>query len=149
VILPPKTIAGVTQPSTLAAGMHITCAITGSHGVRCWGNQDLTVVREDGAGPHRRVHAGGGPGLRLRGQRRGVYCWGKNALGQLARPLDVTGERGGAAGRPRPRALPGRRRGGAGPRRRRPALRLGAATRPRWSRARTTSSPTPRSSAAP
>src|SRR5262249_41067958 len=68
---------------------HLTCALTDQHTVRCWGNQSYPVVKEDGTplGPVSLLALG--PTAACATLPDGVYCWGQNDLGELARPLTV------------------------------------------------------------
>lgn len=89
-ILPPTPIPDAAGARTLAAGVHLTCAVTAAAEVRCWGSRELTVTTESG-GPLREVGglALGGSGYGCASNPQGVYCWGKNDFGQLARPLNL------------------------------------------------------------
>jgi len=88
-VQPPRAVAGLSGVLALSAGLHLTCALLASRQVRCWGDQQYDVVKEDG-GPVAQVAAVAvGASFACASNPEGIYCWGKNAAGQLARPLDV------------------------------------------------------------
>jgi alpha-tubulin suppressor-like RCC1 family protein len=89
-IIAPAKMTGLTGVRALAAGQQQTCAVTAQQGVQCWGNQAFTVELEDGATPLGEVSLLSlGLGFGCAANPHGTYCWGKNDLGQLARPLTV------------------------------------------------------------
>jgi alpha-tubulin suppressor-like RCC1 family protein len=93
-VLPPLVVAEVRAPVGLAAGLHQTCAILPPQGtVRCWGNRDLEIHKDDGT-PAGAPLTGAtlvavGAGFGCAGSPEGIRCWGRNDFAQLARPLEV------------------------------------------------------------
>jgi alpha-tubulin suppressor-like RCC1 family protein len=106
--------SGVTD---VAVAYRFTCAVTGSGGVQCWGNNiagqlgDGTTVNRwtpvwvtGLVGGRGRIAAGGLHTCRMTAAG-GVQCWGYNAMGQLGdgtttnrrTPVDVTGLTSGVA----------------------------------------------------
>jgi hypothetical protein len=87
-VVPPRVMP-VHGVVALSAGTHLTCAVTTEHRVRCWGNQSYDVVKEDGSALAGVARVAVGSSFGCAATSEGVFCWGKNAAGQLARPLDV------------------------------------------------------------
>jgi alpha-tubulin suppressor-like RCC1 family protein len=98
-VVAPKVIDGVAA-TALAAGTHLTCALTPERQVRCWGNQAYGVVREDGSPLTGVLRLAVGSSFGCAATADTVYCWGKNAAGQLARPLDVDASARAVASQP-------------------------------------------------
>jgi alpha-tubulin suppressor-like RCC1 family protein len=86
---PPVKVGGLIGVRALAAGPHGTCALTGARQVRCWGNQTFDVVKEDGAVLEEVNGVSLGLTFGCASNPQGTFCWGKNDLGQLGRPLDL------------------------------------------------------------
>jgi len=102
-VLPPTPMGSIQNPRALAAGVNLSCAVTEASQIRCWGNRPGTILREAGeplTGVDR-VLVGNGFGCASHAD--GIFCWGQNDFGQLARPLDQGGSAVALL------ALPGRR----------------------------------------
>jgi alpha-tubulin suppressor-like RCC1 family protein len=88
-VVAPSFQSGLHGARALSAGTHLTCAITAGSGVRCWGNLSMTVLQEDGSPLAEVGQLAVGPQAACAANPRGVYCWGKNPQGQLARPVSL------------------------------------------------------------
>ncbi len=77
--------------TNIAAGLHATCGIAAAGRITCWGPREGVVARDDGQPLEGATAVAVGKGHACAGNATGVYCWGKNDQGQLARPL-ATGE---------------------------------------------------------
>jgi alpha-tubulin suppressor-like RCC1 family protein len=80
-------VVDIPPVSLLSAGTHQTCGLGLDGRVRCWGDRAFEVVRWDGTPLADAQLVSLGPRYGCAATRDGVYCWGKNELGQLARPL--------------------------------------------------------------
>lgn len=93
-VLAPTEVAITDRPIYLVAASEQTCAITLQKQVRCWGaggrdGERTVVVREDGAPLSEVSHVALGAGFGCAVRLDGIYCWGKNDFGQLARSLTL------------------------------------------------------------
>ena len=89
-VVKPQLVAGLEGAHSLAAGAYVTCAIVGSEGnVRCWGNRQQLVALADGSALSGASAIAVGDGFACAATDAGGFCWGSNAGGQLARPLEL------------------------------------------------------------
>ena len=89
-VVKPQLMSGVEDAHSLAAGAYVTCAIVGSQSnVRCWGNQQQWVTLADGSPLSGASAIAVGDGFACATTDAGGFCWGSNAGGQLARPLEL------------------------------------------------------------
>jgi len=88
-ILAPAKIPGLIVHA-LAAGPQGNCGITPDGHVRCWGRESFTVLKENGMPLDGVMALAMGLTFGCATNAQGTYCWGKNDLGQLARPLTLT-----------------------------------------------------------
>ena len=119
-----------TGALVLAAGVHQTCAVTGTDTtVRCWGNQDQAIRKDGGTGralPLTDVaDLALGADFGCAASPEGTHCWGKNDFGQLARPLTLSDSALAVCCAFRPQRLRWRGHRRADPRPGRAAVRLG------------------------
>ncbi len=88
-VVQPGFLGAQAGATTLSAGTHLTCALTPERRVRCWGNVSMTVQLEDGSPLGEVEDVAVGIEGACAGNPRGIYCWGGNPQGQLARPPEV------------------------------------------------------------
>lgn len=96
-VVPPRVIEVGGPAVSVEVGIQAACAVLESGGVSCWG--DLTgdgaeapgpVVKEDGTPLSGIKLLAGGSLAFCGGSPLGIFCWGNNKAGELARPPTVT-----------------------------------------------------------
>jgi alpha-tubulin suppressor-like RCC1 family protein len=105
--LVPRIVADGQGARALAAGAHLTCAITAARTLRCWGNQQETILRPDGTSLADVQAVALGTDYGCATNPQGVHCWGKNDFGQLAQPLTLADSATAVLSRPAAGALSG------------------------------------------
>lgn len=88
-VVPPSTVPQL-KARALAAGDDTTCAIVDAGQVTCFGKHAVSkIMLADGSAISAVSRLAVGAGFGCAANPEGVYCWGSNARGELARPLEL------------------------------------------------------------
>jgi alpha-tubulin suppressor-like RCC1 family protein len=112
-VISPLAMSVGGKATAVQVGIQAACALLEGGGVSCWGDLDgrgpqepAAVLKEDGMPLGGITHLAGGSLAFCGSSSEGVWCWGHNQAGELARPPAMTfPARTAVLADPRPRPL--------------------------------------------